>query len=147
MKRALLLLLLASLSAVAQEKISVHMPADAIFINGNVDAGVVVDVESGLYHSVVYQRAQALAIRRDRIIAVGTDKEIRMMKGDKTEVVDLQGRVVMPGFNDAHVHLASAGMTKLRVNLEGSKSLEEMTARVAQGARSEERRVGKECRL
>ena len=58
------------------------------------------------------------------------------MKGEKTQVIDLGGRFVMPGFNDAHVHLASGGMTKLRVNLEGSKSLEEMKARIAERAKT-----------
>ncbi|MGH9491947.1 MAG: amidohydrolase family protein [Terriglobales bacterium] len=58
-----------------------------------------------------------------------------MMKGTKTAVIDLHGRFVLPGFNDAHVHLASGGMTKLRVNLEGSKSLEEMKARIAEAAK------------
>jgi predicted amidohydrolase YtcJ len=81
-------------------------------------------------------RSQALAIRDGRVVENGTNVRIRSLAGPKTIVVDLGGRFVMPGFNDAHTHLASGGLTKLRVNLEGSKSLEEMKARIAERAKA-----------
>jgi predicted amidohydrolase YtcJ len=52
------------------------------------------------------------------------------LKGPDTEVVDLGGRFVMPGFNDAHVHLAEAGLQRLTVDLSGVKTLDEFRARV-----------------
>jgi imidazolonepropionase-like amidohydrolase len=49
--------------------------------------------------------AAALAIRGDRIILVGSDAEVRALAGSGTKIVDLGGRLVVPGFNDAHWHL------------------------------------------
>jgi len=75
-------------------------------------------------------RAQALAARGEVILATGTSEEIALLKNSKTRVIDLHGQFAMPGFNDAHVHLVSAGLAKLSVNLEGSKSLAEMQQRI-----------------
>ncbi len=52
------------------------------------------------------------------------------LKGPETKVVDLGGRFVMPGFNDAHMHLASAGLEKMNVNLVGVKTLDEFRERL-----------------
>ena len=49
--------------------------------------------------------AEAFAVRGDRIVAVGTTAEVRAHAGPATEIVDLDGRRVVPGFNDAHWHL------------------------------------------
>jgi predicted amidohydrolase YtcJ len=77
----------------------------------------------------------ALAVREGVIVATGTDAEIlKRWRGPKTEVVDLHGDFVMPGFNDAHVHLASAGLEKLQIDLIGCKSLEEMQTRIRTAA-------------
>ena len=51
-------------------------------------------------------------------------------KGPETKVVDLDGHFVMPGFNDAHMHLASAGMEKMNVNIVGVKTLDEFRERL-----------------
>ncbi|HEV2287595.1 MAG TPA: amidohydrolase [Candidatus Acidoferrales bacterium] len=93
--------------------------ADLALINGNIYT-----VESAHPH------AQAIAIRGEKIIAVGSDEEIRPFIGAQTRVVDLHGRFAMPGFNDAHTHLASGGMAKLTVNFEGAKSLAEFQQRI-----------------
>ena len=58
-----------------------------------------------------------------------------MLRGPKTEVIDLHGTFAMPGFNDAHVHLASAGREKLTVDLVGVKSLAETQQRIAEAAK------------
>lgn len=50
-------------------------------------------------------RAQAVALRGDRIIAVGNDREVMAWQGDQTRLIDLGGRTLMPGFVDAHTHL------------------------------------------
>ncbi len=106
---------------------SAQMPkADLIFIHGNVYTGVV-DPAASLGAG---KRSEALAIRGDRILAVGARDEIMKWKGPETKIVDLEGRFVMPGFNDAHMHLASAGFEKMNVNLAGVKTLDEFRERI-----------------
>src|SRR4029077_8709184 len=74
--------------------------------------------------------ADAMAIRGDRIQAIGKEDEILKWKGPQTEVINLDGHFVMPGFNDAHMHLAAAGLQRLEVNLVGVKSLTEFRDRI-----------------
>ena len=100
--------------------------ADIIFVHANVYTGVPANTP---FSSIL--REEAIAVRGDRIQAVGKAIEIEKLKGPQTEVVDLGGHFVMPGFNDAHLHLDDAGTTKLSVDLTGVKSLEELRARVA----------------
>ncbi|HWG39335.1 MAG TPA: amidohydrolase, partial [Candidatus Acidoferrales bacterium] len=76
-------------------------------------------------------RFQAIAVAHGKVIAIGTNGEIQKLKTSKTQVVDLGGHFVMPGFNDAHVHLGSGGFEKLNVDLVGSKSLDDMKQRIA----------------
>ena len=63
-------------------------------------------------------------------IAVGSNDEILKLKGPETNVIELGGKFVMPGFNDAHTHLAAGGFEKLTVNLVGAKSLDEFRERI-----------------
>lgn len=72
-----------------------------------------------------HSRVEAVAIRGEKIVAAGSTKEIRALAGPKTRERDLHGAFAMPGFNDAHIHLASGGQAKLAVNLEGTRSLAE----------------------
>jgi predicted amidohydrolase YtcJ len=65
--------------------------------------------------------ATAVAVRGDRIAAVGTDPEVRSMAGPRTEVVDLSGRLLVPGFQDAHVHPAEGGRDLRLCDLSGSE--------------------------
>ena len=99
--------------------------ADAIYIHGNVYTGFIATAKPN-----TIQRVQAIAVRGDRIQAVGTDAEIEKLKGPKTQLIDLNGHFVMPGFNDAHLHLAGAGLQKLRVDLIGVKTVDELRERV-----------------
>jgi predicted amidohydrolase YtcJ len=69
-------------------------------------------------------------VRGDRILAVGARAEVMNLKGPETKVVDLDGHFVMPGFNDAHMHLASAGLEKMNVDLVGAKTLDEFRDRL-----------------
>jgi hypothetical protein len=101
--------------------------ADAIYVNGTTLTG-----ENLLDESP--RRVQAIAVREGRILAAGTNAEIEAYRGKQTAVVDLARHFVMPGFNDAHVHLASAGLEKLRIDLAGCKSLEEMQERIRKAA-------------
>jgi predicted amidohydrolase YtcJ len=78
--------------------------------------------------------AQAVAIREGRVVAVGTREEVRPLVGPDTEVMELEGRLVTPGFNDSHIHFASGGASLLAVNLLGTTSLAEIERRVAEAA-------------
>ena len=72
--------------------------ADIIFINGNV-----VTVNE------TFSRAQALAIWKGKIIAVGSNSDVMPLKGLKTRVVDLKGKTILPGLQDSHIHFLSLG--------------------------------------
>ncbi len=99
-------------------------PPDAIFVNGDI------------YTEATPARAQAMAVRDGRIVAIGTNDDIHKLKGSHTQVVDLGGHFVMPGFNDAHCHLQSGGFEEMNVNLVGAKSLAEMEQRIAARAKT-----------
>jgi len=99
--------------------------ADIIFIHANVYTGV---PSNSQFSSIL--REEAIAVRGDRIEAVGKNIDIQKLKGPQTQVIDLDGHFVMPGFNDAHLHLADAGLQKLNVDLTGVKTLEEFRQRV-----------------
>jgi len=99
--------------------------ADAIFLHGNVYTGTPANSQ---FSSIL--RQEAIAVREGRIQAVGKNGEIEKLKGPQTQVVDLGGHFVMPGFNDAHMHLADAGLQKLDVNLVGVKTLDELRERL-----------------
>jgi predicted amidohydrolase YtcJ len=64
-----------------------------------------------------HPEAEALAVWRGRIIAVGRDEEVRRLIGPATRVLDARGRRVVPGFYDSHVHLLGAGLGLARVQL------------------------------
>ncbi|MGD0628209.1 MAG: amidohydrolase [Terracidiphilus sp.] len=80
------------------------------------------------------QTVQAMAIGEGKVLAIGTSEEITRLAGPKTRLRDLSTEstsvFIFPGFNDAHVHLGSAGQTKLNVDLTGVKSLAEMLAKI-----------------
>ncbi len=78
--------------------------------------------------------AEAVAVEGNRIVAVGTSREIAA-RYTAARTIDLKGRLVTPGFNDAHIHFLGGGLSLLRVNLVGAKTLAEAKARVAARAR------------
>jgi predicted amidohydrolase YtcJ len=61
--------------------------------------------------------AQAAAIRDGRFVAVGKDEEIKGLIGQDTEVIDLAGKLALPGFNDAHLHFCNGGLYLLGIDL------------------------------
>jgi hypothetical protein len=87
----LLLLFATSRSARAQDT------AELMFIGGKI---VTVDQQFSI--------AEALAVRDGKIIAVGSQAEVERLRGDQTEVVNLEGRMMLPGLIDSHVHAVSA---------------------------------------
>ncbi len=88
---------------------SVHGGADLVLRGGRVWAG------KGL------RPATALAVEDGRVAAVGSDEEVAAWTGRGTRVIDLGGRLAVPGFNDAHVHFLSGGFGLLSADLRGAK--------------------------
>ena len=62
-------------------------------------------------------RAEAVAVKQGRILAVGSASDIDQLRGPRTEVMDLKGRTILPGFNDAHNHMLFFGMQLKMVSL------------------------------
>jgi len=91
MKIKLSLLLIFS---VAMQERMLAQKADIILTNGKI-------FTSDTMHLYV----QALAIKGNKIIATGTDEKIKKLADNKTEIIDLEGKTVVPGFNDAHAHV------------------------------------------
>src|SRR4051812_39139929 len=109
--------------------------ADVIFVHANVYTGVPANSQ---FASI--ERQEAIAVKGDRIFAVGKTLDMEKFKGPQTQIIDLGGHFTMPGFNDAHLHLVDAGETKLSVDLTGVKSLDELRSRVA--SKVQESRAG-----
>ena len=108
-------------------------PQDFIYYNGNILTGV------GLHaiddHSTP-QRAQAIAITGGRVAFTGPDSLVVDCADAHTIKIDLHGAFAMPGFNDAHTHIADAGLQRLTANLDGVTSLAEMQSRIAAYAKT-----------
>ncbi len=76
-------------------------------------------------------RAKALAIGGDRILFVGSERGALLYRGDRTQVIDLKGRTVVPGFTDAHAHLLSLGDGLRILDLMGTTSYQQIVDMVA----------------
>ncbi|HME89663.1 MAG TPA: amidohydrolase [Chthoniobacterales bacterium] len=94
-------------------------------------------VVNGTVHTMdpAQPAAEAIAICRNRIIAVGATSEIQKLIGPSTRVIDAKGRLVLPGFNDAHVHFMSGGFQLSSVDLRDANTPQEFAQRVGQFAR------------
>jgi predicted amidohydrolase YtcJ len=103
---------------------------------GDGGAGADVVLRGGVVMTAVQgaQPAAAIAISGERVLAVGTDEEIAGHIGPDTRVVELDGRLVTPGLNDAHLHFSSGGLSLLRVDLNGTTSLSQIEERVRAAA-------------
>lgn len=100
---------------------TVYAQADLILTNGRVYTA-----------DPARPHAQAIAIKGDRITFVGSAREAAMLRGSRTRVVDLAGRTVLPGLNDAHGHLTGLGSALRSVDLVGTRTYEEVIERVRQ---------------
>ena len=94
-------------------------PADLIFTNANIYTA-----------SDQQPTAQAVAVKGDRIVFVGSNAEAKKYQGAKTRVVDLHGATVLPGMTDAHHHLEGVGFREMTLNLEGITNLQDFLAKV-----------------
>jgi predicted amidohydrolase YtcJ len=98
------------------------MDASLVIINGNIYT-----------MDDAHPRAEAVAVYGSRIIAVGENTEVKRMIGPTTRVIDLQGKTVIPGIIDAHVHFVSYALRSQEVNLDDAPSLMEALRRVEEG--------------
>ncbi|HSE33051.1 MAG TPA: amidohydrolase [Pyrinomonadaceae bacterium] len=78
--------------------------------------------------------AEAIAILGNRIVAVGNSTEIKKLAGSNTRIIDAQKRLVLPGFNDAHVHFLSGGFQLSSVDLRDANTPQEFAERIRQFA-------------
>ncbi|HET9786046.1 MAG TPA: amidohydrolase family protein, partial [Pyrinomonadaceae bacterium] len=97
----------------------IQTTADLIFKNGNVYT-----VNSNR------PKAEAIAVKADRIVFVGSNVEAQRYVGSSTRVIDLMGKTVVPGMTDAHQHLSGVGFREMTLNLEGVTSLEDFLEKV-----------------
>ena len=97
----------------------VQSAADIVFKNGNVYTA-----------NDKSPKAQAIAVKEDKIVFVGTNAAAQKYVGPNTRVVDLKGNTVLPGFTDSHQHLSGVGLREMTLNLEGTTSLEDFLAKV-----------------
>jgi predicted amidohydrolase YtcJ len=95
------------------------MTVDTVYLNGNL---ITLDphVPAG----------SAVAIRAGRFVAVGADADVHALAGPDTEVVDLAGATVVPGFNDSHCHIEFAGQDGMVVDLSGVRTVAEALAAI-----------------
>src|SRR5437588_10139755 len=93
--------------------------ADLVFINGNIYT-----VKEKQPH------AEAVVVKGDRIIFVGSNAAVKKYEGANTRIVDLHGSTMVPGMTDAHYHFIGVGQREMNLNLEGITNLEDFLAKV-----------------
>lgn len=97
--------------AISRNPAHAQLTADLLLLNGKIWTG-----------NVQQPEAEALAIYGNRIVAIGTNAQIRKLAGANTRSIDLKGRRVVPGFNDAHVHFFDGGAGLASVQLRDAKT-------------------------
>lgn len=100
-------------------------PADLVLTNGKI---VTVDAAS--------PQAQAIAVRGDRIVAVGSAGALKPRIGPSTQVIDLQGTLVVPGFIEGHGHFTGVGEAELQLKLMPAQSWDAIVAMVAEAVKT-----------
>src|SRR5256886_13871329 len=98
-------------------------PADVVFVNANV---YTVNEKQ--------PRAEAIAVKGDRIVFVGSNANAKRFQGGGTRVIDLHGETVVPGMTDAHYHFIGVGQREMNLNLEGITNPEDFLAKVKERA-------------
>jgi predicted amidohydrolase YtcJ len=100
-------------------------PADLVLNNGKI---ATVDTAR--------PSAQAIAVVGDTIVALGTDEEIGRYIGPKTQVIDLGGKLAVPGLIDSHLHFMGVGETKMELDLTKANTWDDIVAMVAEAAKT-----------
>ena len=116
---------LASVPARAGRQQPASVPADMVLLNGKV-----VTVETA------QPEAQAIAIAGDKIAAVGSTADIKRHVGPNTQVIDLKGQLVIPGFIEGHGHFTGVGQAELNLKLMNTQSWDEIVKMVADAAKT-----------
>ncbi|MGQ0553672.1 MAG: amidohydrolase [Planctomycetota bacterium] len=119
MRVELVTLILALLTACASAPATTLRPADLLLRGGRVHT-----------LDAAQPTAQAVAVRAGEIVFVGSDAEALPWIGTQTEIVELAGRTLLPGFADAHLHLSGHGRALRELDLTGTRSWAEVVARV-----------------
>jgi predicted amidohydrolase YtcJ len=114
--RSILLGLLSTAMALAQ--------ADLVLRNGRV-----VTMDAG------HPTAEGIAVRRGTVLAVGSDAEMKALTGSNTRVIDLAGKLAIPGFIEGHGHFMGVGEYKMNLNLRNARNWDEIVAMVADAAK------------
>lgn len=127
MNRVLFFFLLLALGTGCSQSPSTGQFADTLIINGNI---YTVDT--------LLPGAEAVALRAGRIIEVGSTADVMALRGDSTEVIDLQGRFMMPGFIEGHGHFSGLGYSLINLNFLNTSSWEEIVQMVAEAAEQAE---------
>ncbi len=118
MKNTLLLIILSIfLFQCSEQKEQFH--AEVVIKNGNM---YTVDDD--------HTKAEAVAIDKGRIVFVGSNEEVEKWVSERTKIIDLEGKTMTPGLIEGHGHFLSMGRAKLEVDLNGTKSYEELVSRV-----------------
>src|SRR5512132_2224813 len=88
----------------------------------------------GRVHTVdaALPEAEAIAICGERVGAIGTTRDIRALAGSRTRVIELQGKLVVPGFNDAHVHTIDGADELVGVNLRPAKDEADLAGKLGE---------------
>ncbi len=79
--------------------------------------------------------ATAIAVSGDRILAVGSDEEIAQFATEQTRIIDLQGRLAIPGFIEGHAHFVNLGMSRMMLDLKTAQSWDDVVGQVADAVR------------
>src|SRR5229473_3538948 len=119
MKFLFALLSLVLLGLVPTAENSQKSLADLVFTNGNIYTA-----------NDKQPHAEAIAVKGDRIVFVGSNAASRNYEGPATRIVDLHGATMLPGMTDAHQHLAGVGFREMTLNLEGITNLQDFLAKV-----------------
>jgi predicted amidohydrolase YtcJ len=117
---ALAILVCAAVRAIAAQPPPQAAAADSVVVNARI-------------YTVNPQQpwAEALAVRGEKILAVGSAREIDRYRGPNTRVIDAQGRLVLPGFTDCHIHFMEGSLGLLHVDLNGAATVGEIQKRVS----------------
>src|ERR1043166_8332422 len=104
-------------------------------LNANAESkpsGTLIVINAAVYTvDKQHPKAEAVAVIGDRIVAVGSRAEIVLWRGPQTKVIDAGGKLLLPGFNDAHVHFIQGGAQLEQVQLTDAATPEEFTKRIA----------------
>jgi hypothetical protein len=101
------------------------MISDLVLVNANI-----------LTMNPANPRAEAVAVKEDRILKVGKNADVTSLIGKNTKVLDLQGKTILPGFIDTHIHIADFGRTLTWLDLKNVDSIKTLQDKIRQHAQA-----------